>query len=214
MRISSQSSQFIYNLPTDFIKPETVEYYQKILDKNFVQYENVIDYLSSTIRSVNFPGISFEMPKQILPRGKERQYKPAKNVQDITSTHDLTVTFRSVDSDLNYWLMFDIITKHYLDLENQYVNPFTITCVDIHRDAIYTIRFYEIIIKGLQENTFNYAQQKIASKDFTMNFHFNFYDVEFMLDNRKILLDNELPTIINNTNISDNYLVEHWRKKR
>ena len=214
MRISSQSSQFVYNLPSDFIKPETVEYYQQILEKNFVQYENVIDYISSTIKSVNFPGIAFEMPKQILPRGKERQYKPAKNVQDITSTHDLTVTFRSVDSDLNYWLMFDIITKHYLDLENQYANPFTITCVDIHRDAIYTIRFYEIILKSLSDNTFNYAQQKIQSKDFTMNFHFNFYDVEFMLDNRKILVDNDLPTIINNTNVSDNFLVEHWKKKR
>lgn len=214
MRINSQSSQFIFNLPTDFLKPETIEYYQIILEKNFIQYENVIDYLSSTIKSVNFPGISFEMPKQILPRGKERQYKPAKNVQDITSTHDLTVTFRSVDSDLNYWLMFDIITKHYLDLQNQYVMPFTITCVDIHRDALYKINFFEIIIKGLQENTFNYSQQKVTAKDFTMNFHFNFYDIEFLLDQRKILIDNDIPTILNNNNIKDNFLVEHWKKKR
>jgi len=99
-----------------------------------VQYENVIDYLNSTIKSVNFPGISFDMPKQILMRGKERQFKPSKNVQDITTTHELTITFRSVDSDLNYWLMFDLISKHYMDVENSFLNPFTITCVDIHRD--------------------------------------------------------------------------------
>ena len=30
---------------------------------------------------VNFPGISFENNKQILMRGKERQFKPAKNVK-------------------------------------------------------------------------------------------------------------------------------------
>ena len=136
------------------------------------------------------------MPKQITMRGKERQFKPSKNPQDIVTTHELTVTFRSVDSDLNYWLLFDILSKHYLDTENQWLNPFTITCVDIHRDAIYVIRFYELILKGLQDNTFNYAQQKIQAKDFTMNFHFNFYDIEFLLNKSKVLEVGTLPIII------------------
>ena len=196
MRLSSQSSQFIFNLPSDFLPTEIIETYMPILEKNWIQYEDVISYLNSSIKSVNFPGISFEMPKQITMRGKERNFKPAKNVQDITTTHDLTVTLRSVDSDLNYWLMFDIITKHYLDLENSFLNPFTITCVDIHRDAIYVIKFYEIILKGMSENTFNYTQQKVTSKDFTLTFHFNFYDIEFLLNKSKVLELGELPTII------------------
>lgn len=196
MRLSSQASQFIFNLPSDFLPAETIETYSGILEKNWIQYEDVIAYLNSTIKSVNFPGIGFDMPKQITMRGKERQFKPAKNVQDITTTHDLTVTFRSVDSDLNYWLMFDIITKHYLDVENSFVNPFTITCVDIHRDAIYVIRFYEIILKSMSENTFNYSLQKVASKDFTITFHFNFYDIQFLLNQSKVLELGALPTII------------------
>lgn len=196
MRLSSASSQFIFNLPSDFLKPEIINTYTPILEKNWIQYENVIDYLNSTIKSVNFPGIGFDMPKQINMRGKERQFKPAKNIQDITTTHDLTVTFRSVDSDLNYWLMFDIISKHYLDVENAWVNPFTITCVDIFRDAIYVIRFYEIVLKGLSENTFNYSQQKVNAKEFTVTFHFNFYDIEFLLNRSKVLELGSLPTII------------------
>ena len=196
MRLSSQGSQFIFNLPSDFIKQEVINTYTPILEKNWVQYENVIDSVNSTIKSVNFPGVGIDMPKQVGMRGKERQFKPAKNVQDITSTHELTVTFRSVDSDLNYWLVFDILTKHYLDVENAWVNPFTITCVDIHRDAIYVIRFYEIILKGLSDNTFNYSQQKVNSKEFTMTFHFNFYDIEFLLDKSKVLELGALPSII------------------
>ena len=199
MRLSSQSSQFIFNLPSDFLPTEIVETYMPILEKNWIQYENVIDYINSTIKSVNFPGIAFDMPKQITMRGKERQFKPSKNVQDITTTHDLTVTFRSVDSDLNYWLMFDIISKHYLDTENSWVNPFTITCVDIHRDAIYVIRFYEIVLKSLSDNTFNYSQQKVNPKDFTIGFHFNFYDIEFLLNKSKVLELETVPTIIQNT---------------
>jgi len=196
MRLSSQASQFIFNLPSDFLPPETIDSYGPILEKNWIQYEDVIAYLNSTIKSVNFPGIGFEMPKQITMRGKERQFKPAKNIQDITTTHDLTVTFRSVDSDLNYWLMFDIISKHYLDVENSFVNPFTITCVDIHRDAIYVIRFYEIILKAMSENTFNYSLQKVSSKDFTITFHFNFYDIQFLLNQSKVLELGDLPSII------------------
>jgi len=121
MRLSSQGSQFIFNIPSDFLPTEIVNTYKPVLEKNWVQYESVIDYINSTIKAVNFPGIGFEMPKQTNIRGKERQFKPAKNVQDITTTHELTVTLRSVDSDLNYWLMFDIISKHYLDVENSFV---------------------------------------------------------------------------------------------
>lgn len=195
MRLSSQGSQFIFNLPNDFLKSEIIETYNPILEKNWIQYENVIDYLNSTIKSVNFPGISFETPTQVNMRGKVRSFKPAKNIQDIVS-HELNVTFRSVDSDLNYWLVFDIISKHYLDVENSWVNPFTLTCVDIHRDAIYSIRFYEIILNKLSDNTFNYSQQKITAKEFTMSFIFNFYDIEFLLNKSKVLELGSLPNII------------------
>ncbi len=196
MRLSSQASQFIFNLPQAFLKPEIIDTYTPILEKNWVQYENVIDYLNSTIKGVSFPGISFDLVKRIEVRGKERFLKPAKNIQDITTTHDLTVTLRSVDSDLNYWLMFDIISKHYLDVDNAFLEPFTITCVDIHRDAIYVIRFYEVILKSLSDNTFNYSQQKVNAKEFTITFHFNFYDIEFLLNQSKVLELGNVPAII------------------
>ena len=196
MRISSQLSQFIFNLPQSFLPNDVLETYTPILEKNWIQYENVIDYINSTIKSVNFPGIAFDMPMQIRMRGKERNFKPARNVQDIITTRELQVTFRSVDSDLNYWLLFDIINKHYLDVENQWLDPFTITCVDIHRDAIYVIKFYEIILKSLSENMFNYSQQKVNAKEFSMSFTFNFYDIEFLLNKSKVLELGSLPIII------------------
>lgn len=196
MRLSSQASQFIFNMPQNFLKPETLQTYTPILEKNWVQYENVIDYLNSTIKGVNFPGISFDMPKQITVRGKERYFKPSKNVQDITTTHELTVTFRSVDSNLNYMLLLDILSKHYLDTDNAFIDPFTITSVDIHRDAIYIIRFYEIIFKSQSDNTFNYSQQKVNAQEFTITFHFNFYDIEFLLNQSKLLELGDVPQII------------------
>jgi len=195
MRLNSQGSQFIFNLPSDFLPSEIIATYQPILEKNWVQYENVIDYLNSTIKSVNFPGITIETPNQTIMRGKQISYKPSKNVQDIVG-HELQIKFASVDSDLNYWLMFDIFTKHYLDVENLFINPFTITALDIHRDGIYVIKFFQIILKNLSSNTFDYSQQKVSAKEFELTFSFNFYDIEFLLNQSKVLELGTVPQII------------------
>ena len=195
MRLNSGSAQFIFNLPSDFLPSEIISTYQPILEKNWVQYENVIDYLNSTIKSVSFPGITIETPGQTIMRGKQINYKPSKNVQDIVG-HEITVKFASVDSDLNYWLMFDIITKHYLDVENLFLNPFTITALDIHRDGIYVINFFQIILKSLSANNFDYSQQKISAKEFDLTFSFNFYGIEFLLNKSKVLELSEIPQII------------------
>ena len=72
MRLSTQNSAFIFQLPSDFIPQEIIRTYQPILEKNWVQYENVLDYLNSTIKSVDFPGISFKIEEQIMIRGKKR----------------------------------------------------------------------------------------------------------------------------------------------
>lgn len=140
--------------------------------------------------------MSVQTPEQKLIRGKTRAYKPATNVQDILSTHELAVVFRSVDADLNYWLAYDVFVKHYLDVEHIYINPFTITAVDIWRDAIYRIKFFELIAISLSENNFDYSQQKTNAKEFTLTFKFNFTDVEFLLTKSKVLEVATIPTII------------------
>jgi hypothetical protein len=196
MRLSSQNSQFVFNLPSNFLPQEIIDTYKPILEKNWVQYDNVIDYLNSTIKSVSYPGLGITTPEQTLIRGKKRAYKPSTNVQDILTQREIDVTFRSVDADLNYWICYDIFIKHYLDVVNLYINPFTLTAVDIWRDAIYQIKFFEIIAMSLGENKFEYNQQKTNAKDFTIKFKFNFTDVEFLLNKSKVLELGATPKII------------------
>lgn len=200
MRLSSMSNNFVFNLPSDFLSPQVVSEYQPVLEKNFVQYENVIDYLNSTIKSIDFPG--FNMPKtpnQVLPRGKKIYYSDSVPGQDLIASHDLTITFRSVDADLNYFIMADLLLRHYEDVNKLFVNPFTLSALDIFRDAIYILNFRQIIYKDLSSNKFDYSQQKIQPKEFTCTFNFNFIDIEFVLNKSKILENNTAsfpPTII------------------
>ncbi len=187
MRLNSQSNQFIFNLPSDFVPKEISTTYEPILEKNWSQYDNIVDYLNSTIKSVSFPGISIDTPEQHLMRGKTRNYYPAKNVNDIFTTHELPITFASVDSDLNYWIMIDILMKHYLNVYDLYINPLVMDVIDIHRDVIYSIKFFEIIGISISDITFDYSQQKVNQKEFTVTFKFNFIDIEFNLNKSKVL---------------------------
>jgi hypothetical protein len=76
------------------------------------------------------------------------------------------------------------------------LNPFTITALDIHRDGIYVIKFFQIILKSLGGNTFDYSQQKVSAKEFELTFSFNFYDIEFLLNQSKVLELGSVPQII------------------
>ena len=196
MRLNTQSNNFIFNLPSDLLLPEIIDTYTPILEKNFIPYENVIDYLNSTIKGINAPGLSIETPEQTLMRGKKRGYKPATNVNDILSSRELNITFRSVDSDLNYMIIYDIFTKCYLDTYRIYEQPFLHTTLDVHRDAIYQSSYTEIILKALSENDFGYNSQSIQEKNFVLTVYFNFHDIEFLLNQSKVLELGVVPQII------------------
>jgi len=158
----------------------------------------VIDYLNSTIKEISSPGLSVDTPIQRIKRGKEINYKPATNINDIMASRELDITFRSVDQDLNYWLLFDMFVKHYLDVESLFVTPFILQAVDIHRDVIYQINFREVILKTQSELRFSYSDQAFSEKTFTMTFSFNFIDIEFKLDESKVLglSESDLPIIV------------------
>ena len=197
MRINSQGSQFVFNLPQDIVPESIIDRYTPLLEKNWVQYENILDYINSTIKEISFPGLSLQTPTQTLMRGKQRNYKPVTNINDIASTRELTVQFRNVDSSLNYLLLYDIFTNTYLDVKEIFGSPFQIIALDIHRDAIYTISFKEIILTNLSEIIFAYNQQSFEESTFTLTFNYNFMDIDFELNSDKVLqlTPGEIPVI-------------------
>lgn len=190
--------------------------YLPLLEKNWIQYENVIDYLNSTIKEISVPGLSIDVPSQIRKRGKEINYKPATNIQDIVASRQIDVTFRSVDQDINYWILWDIFSKHYLDTTfAKYVEPFMVTALDIHRDAIYQIVFREIIILTESENRFMYNDTAFSEKTFTLTLNFNWIEIDFLMNDSKVLeLDKVDPVIQTLPTTIDDITKQPVRKKK
>jgi len=181
MRISSQSNQFIFNFPVDFIEPYLYEQFDKLMDKNFVGYDSVIDYINSTIKEVVFPSASFENKEQVLRRGKVVGWKDSKSVFD-TFTNELDITFRAVDSYLNYFIMLQLLIEFYLNNKKEQIPMFHLEILDKDGSLIYTIIFEEVLLKSIGELRLGYQMYDIGEKLFTITFRYNFIDIRWELD--------------------------------
>lgn len=182
MQLSSQNSQFVFNLPSDFIPKTVNDKYMPLIEKNYSIYPTVIDYINATIKGMTFPGMDITMPEQNIWHGKKVAWRPATNVADLY-TQDLDITFRSVDGHLNYLIIMESIKEYYLNTEygKEYSSPLTVTLLDQDRDGIYRVTFRNVLLRGLAPLTFDYNDQVVTEKTFSMSIHFVWMDSELII---------------------------------
>ena len=181
MRIGSANNAFVFNFPVDFIEPYLYEQFEKLMLKNFIPYDSVIDYINSTIKEVVFPSAAFENKEQHLKRGKVVGWKDSKSVFD-TFTNELDISFRSVDSYTNYFILLQILVEFYLNNDKQQIPMFSLEILDKDGNLIYTIIFEEILLKSIGELRLGYQQYDTSEKLFTITFRYNFIDIRWELN--------------------------------
>ena len=181
MRLNSTNNKFMFNFPVDFIEPWLYKDLQNVMDKNFIPYETVLEYINSTIKEIVFPSVSYDTVEQTLKRGKVRAYKPSKNVQD-TFTNEIDITFRSVDSNMNYFILVQVLTEFYLNNKKKSISDFSIDILDQHGDKIYTILFQEVLLKSIGENRMGYQMYDLSEKTFSITFRYNWINVFYELE--------------------------------
>jgi len=181
MRISSQNSQFAFNFPQDFVETYLEEQFNKLLQKNFIPYDNAVDYINSAIKEIVMVGVRYETKKQVIQKGKEINWKDSKSVFD-TFTNEVDITFRSVDSYLNYFFILQILNNFYLDNKTRQVDYLSISMLDKDGTLIYNIYFNEVIFLSISEARLGYQHYDISEKTFTVTFLYNFIDIRWELD--------------------------------
>jgi hypothetical protein len=176
MRLSSQQSAFIFNFPVDFISPRLYERFQLYIENEHMPYDNALDYINSTIKEIVFPSSSFETTEQRIRYGKTMAWRSSKNIFD-NFQKELDVTFRSVDSHMNYMLMLEIIDDYYQNTKKPYIPTFSLNILDKHGDLTYTVLFKNIILKTLSEQRFQYQMMDVNEKSFSVTFLYNYLDI-------------------------------------
>lgn len=185
MRISSQNSQFIFLLPVDFITPRLYQKFQKFLDSNHMPYDNVLDYINSTIKEFVFPSISYENVEQRIKYGKKLTHRSSANIYD-TFQQELDITFRSVDSHANYFMLMEIFQEHYQTAKRSWIPYLTLHILDKNGDLIYTVVFKNNLLKTLSELRLTYQNQDFSEKQFSVTFKFNYLDILYEYKNTNL----------------------------
>jgi hypothetical protein len=183
MRISSQNNQFIFNFPENFIDRKLEEQYQKLMDKNLIPYNHVMDYVNATIKDIVFPSLSYNTVEQKKYHGKNVNWREAGNVMDKFQS-EIDVSFRSVDSHTNYFMIMEILNAYYLGKSN-YLDVVNIKVLDKDGDLIYTILLKDVIYKSLSELRMAYYATDFNEQTFTLQFQYNYIDILWELDNEE-----------------------------
>jgi hypothetical protein len=184
------NNQFHFTLPDIFIPDELEERYIELLGSKRKLYTRVIDYINSSIQTITFPGINF--PTVSNPQNLKRKKIKWKTVGNIYDLYDetITITFLSVDANINYMIIHDILSNHYLNTDDAYDQNVLITAVDENKDAIYHISFRDVIWTGIGDNTFAYNDQTVQNKTFTVTFVYNFIDFMYVKDKKDVISGN------------------------
>lgn len=185
------SNQFHFNLPSDFVPEELEERYLDLLGAKRMLYPRVIDFINSTIQTCSFPSINF--PVVSNPQNLRRKMIKWKTVGSIYDLFDdtVTVTFLNVDSNLNFLMLLDILTNHYVNVDKAYDQPIIITFVDENKNALYHVQFRDVIWTGLSDNIFAFNDQTISTKTFTATFTYNFIDFQYVKDKVDLISNNK-----------------------
>jgi hypothetical protein len=190
MRISSQSNQFLFNFPTDFIAKEVNDRLIRYMEKNWIPYTDPMAYINSTIKEIVFPSISYEGSEQTHRFGKKIEYKPAQNIYD-TYNSTVDITLRSVDSHTNYFMMQQIFAEYYNNTRKYYLPWIQLYILDKDGDFLYSVNFRSPLLKSLSEVRMMYQAMDVQEQAFTITFKYNFMDVYWELsDNPEYKKDN------------------------
>ncbi len=186
MRLGSQNNQFRFNFPTDFISDEVNIKLQRYMDKNFIPYNAPIDYLNSTIKEIVFPSMQISGSEQIKKFGKKIEYKPTENIHDLNS-QELDITFRSVDSHSNYFMLRQILLEYYNNTRKYYMPWLHLYILDKDGDVIYVVKFRSVLWKSESEIRLAYNIQDISEQTFSMTFRFLYLDIDWLLSDTEVI---------------------------
>lgn len=182
------NNQFLFDLPDAFVDPELEIRYMKLLKEQRRPFKSVIDYLNSTILDISFPSLTLPTTEQKTKFGMKIVWKGNEPIYNLFDKKG-TITFMSVDSNLNYLILMNCLTSNYLNTSLVHDPNLVKVMVDQNRKALFFMQYRGVVFTNQEGNKFAYNDQQVSSKTFTIDFTYNFLDFEFVFDRWDIIMN-------------------------
>jgi len=171
MLLNSRYNNFNFQFPKNFFYESIIKRYDPFFKRVPIPYTNLSDFMSYTVQSVSWPAISTEIAEQYKHSSKP-VYKSGFGGERYMSK-ELTVTFRTVEGYLNYFVMNDMYLEYWkLFNENEkiFVPNLTLYLLDHYGYLLMTVHYKDVVYSGLSELELSYASNVPEFKTFTATF--------------------------------------------
>jgi len=179
MILNPKGSSFYFNFPKGFFSERVVSKYTKYIEKQPSPFENVPQYVNSTIQSISFPSLNIDSVEQVRPLGKKVSYKSSTPLQDLFSK-DISINFKAADGFVNYFIMLDTVLD-FLNFGNPqvFIQTLPLRVMDGEGNIVFSVEFQEVIFTSFSGLELNYTSNNPSYTGFTLGFTCNYLDVKF-----------------------------------
>ena len=200
LSLAPRFDQFRFVIPKEYIPPEVLDKYDKILAKNPSTFMNSIDYLNESIKGVTLPAIENLIVEQqqvshnsMKENGKllgKINIEPSHPNVTLSSENILakigntfTVTFRQNQGLYNYFMLYESIFHRYMKPElyrQKETEIFDVVFLDEESLPVSRMILYQPEFNGISGLEFSYDKVERQTDTFDVTFTFNDLDFDFL----------------------------------
>lgn len=199
MILNARQNGFMVQLPADFFNEDVQKKYEKYYRSLLLPYDNLDDFMVSTIQGINFPGFKSTLQTQINPLGKIQERQSSKPLEDQFD-RTLTLTFKLSDAFLNYFIFLDNalnylspmnVTKEntqnslgvassraIVNTNHPFFKPIRLTLLNNEGYAVASIVLNRPMLTSLSEMKLSYSSTTPQFQTFTATFQYYNFDLE------------------------------------
>lgn len=179
MNHNSKQDKFIFNFPTEFVPKEINDKYMVFLDNTHKPYNNVLDYINSTIYDVTIPGMSFSTVDQTKIYGKRRTFRGGTSPYDAYSP-DFNINLKNADFIVSYMIIKDCLFYHFIKNKKPFLSEFMVTTLDDEDREMFKLYIKELVPTSQSDTRLGNQLKDENSEIYTISFKYNFLDIEFI----------------------------------
>lgn len=178
MLLNAKTNQFVFLFPPNFFHEEIQKRYKGYYKQLLLPYDNVDEFISSTIQSIHFPGWEISGPHQTRMYGADQEFKGAKQIKDII-TKEFTIKFKLTEGFVNYFLMLDNALR-YLDFKNktQYFDTMLLGLMNNEGFLFSSMKYHKVIMKNMSQFDLSFSDVTDSFNTFEAKFAYNDWDID------------------------------------
>lgn len=176
--LNARASSYYFIFPREFFPESIKSKYKTYIFKQPIPYDNVMDFINSTIQGIDIPGLTMNTVQQVRKLGKIIKYKNSMPVQDLFNK-EFTINFRMVDGYINYWILLETIL-YFLNFkqESLFIPDFPLRILDNEGNIMISIIFKEVLISNISSLAMNSVQYDPDVNIFSLAFSSNYIDID------------------------------------